>query len=145
MHMNMNKLKVARSLFFRHLNTFVVLNFALAFIFMGLEAKAAELSEKGSKFSVTPYFWFADIEGTIEHGLAGGSKETEVKVGTDDYFDNLELAVPLALEARFGSWAILSDFLYMKMTDQKSKVKSAEFGSGGAINIAGSAKFHDAA
>jgi hypothetical protein len=69
-------------------------------------------------FTVTPYFWFADIGATIQHGSAGGSKETNVKVGTDDYIGNLEMAFPLDLEAREGRWFIVSDFLYMRLAGE---------------------------
>ncbi|MBL0057798.1 MAG: hypothetical protein IPP35_01430 [Elusimicrobia bacterium] len=89
-------------------------------------------------FAVTPYFWFADIGATIQHGSAGGSKETNVKIGTDDYLDNLKMAFPLALEAREGRWFILSDFLYMRLADEKSKVESTEFNSGGLIEVSAS-------
>jgi hypothetical protein len=87
---------------------------------------------------VTPYFWFADIGASLRHEGAGGVREMDVEVGADDYFNKLEMAFPLALEARRGRWSILSDVLYMRVGTENSRVNSVEFNSGNRVEIGAS-------
>ena len=55
------------------------------------------------EFEFTPYFWFANLKGTV--GVAGTS--SDIDVGIDDIFDNLDFAFATTAGARyerFGPW-----------------------------------------
>ncbi|MCG3203600.1 MAG: hypothetical protein KCHDKBKB_00271 [Elusimicrobia bacterium] len=102
------------------------------------QGNASEPDEKWT-FAITPYFWLADIGSTLKYDGASGSREADVTVPPEDYVGNIKMIFPFQIEARFGHWSLFSDFNYMKIENEKSRVKSAEFNSGNRIPINASA------
>jgi hypothetical protein len=81
------------------------------------------------KFSITPYLWLPNIDGTLKYGVppgAGGSPE--VKVGPNDYLEALRFAMMISGEARKGRWSVFTDFIYLDFHSEESAVKSINFG-----------------
>jgi hypothetical protein len=80
-------------------------------------------------FSITPYLWLPNIDGTLKYGVppgAGGSPE--VKVGPNDYLEALRFAMMISGEARKGRWSVFTDFIYLDFHSEESAVKSINFG-----------------
>jgi hypothetical protein len=80
-------------------------------------------------FSVTPYLWLPNIDGTLKYGVppgAGGSPE--VQVGPNDYLEALRFAMMISGEARKGRWSLFTDFIYLDFHSEESAVKSINFG-----------------
>ncbi|MBK8869740.1 MAG: hypothetical protein IPN19_01510 [Elusimicrobia bacterium] len=99
--------------------------------FVYAEAPAAATEKKEWRFAITPYLWLPDLSTTLRHEGASGSKSAEVEVSAGDILEKLEMALPLALEARLGRrWFVFSDLIYMALGDEKSRVKNVDFGSG---------------
>ncbi len=80
-------------------------------------------------FSITPYLWLPNIDGTLKYSIppgAGGSPE--VQVGPNDYLENLKFAIMISGEARKDRFLVFTDFIYLDFSDQDSSVKSINFG-----------------
>ena len=80
-------------------------------------------------FALTPYLWLPNINGELKYDIppgAGGSPEVET--GPNNYLENLSGLLMLAGEARKGDWSIFSDFIYIKIDNDKSNVESIDFG-----------------
>jgi hypothetical protein len=81
------------------------------------------------KFSVTPYLWLPNVNGTLKYSIppgAGGSPEVET--GPNDYLENLQAVVMLSGEARKERWSVFTDIIYLSFGDEDSSVKSVNFG-----------------
>jgi hypothetical protein len=109
---------------------------ALALL-IGLCAAAPGLAQSskpeayGWQFEITPYLWLPGVSGTLQFGTppgAGGSPE--VKVGADQYLQNLDFALMLAGEARKGPWAVLTDVIYLDFSGETATVRTVT-GPGG--------------
>ena len=80
-------------------------------------------------FSITPYLWLPNIDGTLKYSIppgAGGSPEVEV--GPNDYLENLRFAMMISGEARKGRMLVFTDFIYLDFSDEDSGVKTVNFG-----------------
>lgn len=98
-------------------------------------AQAAGPPAERWQFSITPYLWLPNIDGTLKFSIppgAGGSPE--VGVGANDYLENLDFALMLAGEARRGRWAIISDIIYLDFSDEDGVVKSVT-GPDGSVQV----------
>ena len=82
-------------------------------------------------FSITPYLWAPNVDGTLKYSGTGGNPE--VQVGPNDYLENLSMALMISGEVRKDRWALFTDFIYLDFSDEGSTVKSVDFG-GGAVN-----------
>jgi hypothetical protein len=81
------------------------------------------------KFSITPYLWLPNIDGTLKYSVppgAGGSPEVEV--GPNEYLENLGFAMMISGEARKDRFSVFTDFIYLHLTNEESAVKSINFG-----------------
>jgi hypothetical protein len=86
-------------------------------------------AEEGWTFSLTPYLWLPNINGTLKYAIPpGGGGRPEVETGPNDYLENLSFALMLAGEARKGPWSIFSDLIYLDFDDEASSVKAVNFG-----------------
>jgi hypothetical protein len=86
-------------------------------------------------FSVTPYLWLPNIDGSLRFSVppgAGGAPEVEV--GPNNYLQNLDFALMLAGEARKGNWAVFTDVIYLDFSGEKGSVRSIS-GPGGIVQI----------
>jgi hypothetical protein len=80
-------------------------------------------------FSITPYLWLPNIDGTLKYSVppgAGGSPEVEV--GPNEYLENLGFAMMISGEARKDRFSVFTDFIYLHFTNEESAVKSINFG-----------------
>lgn len=81
------------------------------------------------KFSITPYFWAPNINGTLNYGVptgAGGSPSVEV--GPNDWLEALSAALLISGEVRKDRWLAFTDFIYLDFSSEDSAVKSVDFG-----------------
>ena len=81
------------------------------------------------QFAITPYLWLPNIDGTLKYNVPPGtSGRPEVKVGPNDYLENLDFAVMINAEARKARWSVFTDVIYLDFSKETSKVKSIDFG-----------------
>src|ERR1043165_738338 len=80
-------------------------------------------------FSVTPYLWLPNINGTLKYAIPpGGGARPEVDTGPNNYLENLSFALMLAGEARKGKWSAFTDLIYLDFDKEGSTVKAVNFG-----------------
>lgn len=72
-----------------------------------LPAAAEEQSDEqsGWEFKVAPYMWFLSLSGDV---TVKGQK-SDVDIGFDDIWDELNIAVMLVFDARKGRWGVWGD------------------------------------
>jgi hypothetical protein len=96
----------------------------------GALSVAAQTPGNQWTFSITPYLWLPNIDGTLKYGVPpGASGSAEVKVGPNDYLENLSFAMMISGEARKGRWLMFTDVIYLDFSDEDSAVKSINFGT----------------
>jgi hypothetical protein len=106
------------------------------FLALLLPAAAAQAQEGGWRYSLTPYLWLPNVNGTLRLSLPPGlTGRMDVETGPNDYLENLSGVLMLAGEARKGSWAVFSDLIYLKFDSQESKVRALDFASIGSTPI----------
>jgi hypothetical protein len=95
---------------FQKLSTigFVMLCFALP-------ASAQSGSSSEWEFTVTPYAFFARLDGTV--GAVG--RTAQVNASFSDIFRNLDFAAMGAFEARKRNWFVAVDSMYMSLSGKK--------------------------
>ena len=90
-------------------------------------------------FSVTPYLWLPNVNGSIDASMPGlrtaaGATLDDVslsaEIGPNDYLENLKFGAMLTGEARKGDWSVLTDIIYIDFGDQRSHVRNVT-GPGG--------------
>ncbi|MBL8351620.1 MAG: hypothetical protein JNL87_15085 [Burkholderiaceae bacterium] len=91
--------------------------------------EAAWAQDGGWQFSLTPYLWLPNVNGTLRVSLPPAlGDRLDVEAGPNSYLENLSGVLMLAGEARKGPWAVFTDLIYLKFDAEKSKVRSV--GSG---------------
>jgi len=117
----------------------VYLIIALMFYFIPTAAAAEEPRSDRWAFTVTPYVWLPNVNGTLKYGAppnAGGAPA--VDTGPNNYLENLSMALMLSGEARRGRWSVVGDLVYIDFDGEKSNVRSVDFG-GSAVSTSGAA------
>jgi len=100
-------------------------------IFSGTQKASANEPNDGWSFSITPYLWMPNIDGTFRYDLpADKGDNAKVRVGSVDYLEKLQMALMLAGEARKGRLSVLTDVVYLNFESVDSYVKSVEFDVG---------------
>jgi len=100
-------------------------------------------------FSITPYLWLPNINGTLKYSVppgAGGSPEVET--GPNDYLENLQAVIMISGEVRRDRWSVFTDLIYLGFSDEESSVKSVNFGGSlvsSSVNVATSSSFRGTA
>jgi len=109
---------------------------AVAFL-LPLRAAAQAAADKW-EYSLMPYLWLPGIKGMVNYGPpAVGTATANVSVDASKLLDALDFAMMLEGEVRKGRWLIGTDLMYMKLSTDKSGVKSIDFNPGQRpINIA---------
>lgn len=83
-------------------------------------------------FSVTPYLWLPNLNGSANVQLPGvlnrvANRIEELnlsgEIGPNDYLENLQAAVMLIGEARKGVWSAFTDIIYIDLGDQRTHVR----------------------
>lgn len=78
--------------------------------------KAAADPKDGWHFAVTPYLWFAEMHGTV----GANGHDVSVHAGFGDIFSYLNIGLMGAGVARYKKFGAPVDFLWMKLSDDKS-------------------------
>lgn len=78
----------------------------------GAQDTAAPAAD-GWSFGLTPYAWFASLEGDV--GAISGLPPASVDAGFDDIIENTDIALMLAAEARRGRFGIVTDLSYLAL------------------------------
>lgn len=102
---------------------------AIAVFGIGLAAPAGA-SEPASDewaFTVTPYLWLPNINGTLKYQWPEDDSDADVGVGPADYFSHLDMLLMLGGEARKGKWSVYADLIFLDFNKADSYMKS--FGS----------------
>lgn len=100
-------------------------------------AASAQESAAGWQFSVMPYVWLPGLKADVKYGPpSGGSASANVSADESDLLSSLEMAFMIAGEARKGRWLVATDYMYLDLGKQDSKVKSIDFNPGnGPVNV----------
>jgi hypothetical protein len=106
--------------------------FAFACLALMPLAAAAQAEERWA-FSLTPYIWLPNVNGTLKYNPPPSGGAPEVDTGPNNYLQNLSFALMLSGEARKGRWSIVSDVIYLKFDSEKSNVREINFG-GSRVN-----------
>ena len=101
--------------------------FAFACLVLVPFAAGAQAEEHWT-FSVTPYIWLPNVNGTLKYNPPPSGGAPEVDTGPNNYLENLSFALMLSGEARKGRWSIVSDVIYLKFDSEKSNVREINFG-----------------
>lgn len=110
-----------------------LLRTAVAAIVLLAVGAAAHAQEDGWQYSLTPYLWLPNVNGTLRFSLPPGlTGRTDVETGPNDYLENLSGVLMLAGEARKDSWAVFSDLIYLKFNSEESTVRDVDFMGGGS-------------
>jgi hypothetical protein len=87
----------------------------------------------GWTFSLTPYAWLPTISTTYSNtGPRGSSVTTNISAGIGDYISDLNFALMLGGEARYGRFSVMTDLIYTNasVTTADSHLSSVNVGSG---------------
>jgi hypothetical protein len=91
-------------------------------------------------FSVTPYVWLPNVNGTLKYSVPpGASGSPVVETGPNDYLQNLQAVIMLSGEARRDRWSVFTDVIYLSFGDEDSSVKAVNFGGtsvSSSVNVA---------
>jgi opacity protein-like surface antigen len=89
----------------------------------------AQTAEDRWSFSLTPYLWLPNVNGTLKYSLPpSNTGSPDVETGPNNYLQNLQAALMLSGTARKGEWSVSSDLIYLSFANQKSSVKAVDFG-----------------
>ena len=92
-------------------------------------ANTAYAQEEPDKwqYSLTPYLWLPTIDGALNFSLPpGGGGNPNVSVGPTDWLDLLNFGLLVSGTAQKGKYSILSDFVYLSMSSDDSRVVSVD-------------------
>jgi hypothetical protein len=95
-----------------------------------LARQTASANQPGWIFSVAPYLWLPTVNMTLDYNLPpqlGGKAPTDVSAGPGDYLPGLHFAAPVAAEARYDRFSIVTDILYMSLGTTASHIKELDF------------------
>jgi hypothetical protein len=101
---------------------------ALALAVHVSDARAAEPPPDKWQFSVTPYLFLPNVNGTLNYQLPPGDPEAEY--GPNNYLEALNYTLMVGGEVRKGDWGLLADFIVMDFVNEKNRVKSISGPSG---------------
>jgi len=96
---------------------------------LALTVPSAANAEEGWTFSLTPYVWLPNINGTLKYAIPpDGGARPEVDTGPNNYLENLSFVLMLAGEARKGKWSVFTDLIYLDFDKEDSTVRAVNFG-----------------
>ncbi len=93
---------------------------------------AAQTPAARWEFSVSPYLLVPHMSGTT--GIRGFT--SEIEVGPEDVFENLQFGFMAYVEARKASWAVSLDALYMDLGKDGERLPTKYAGHQGAVELA---------
>jgi hypothetical protein len=104
-----------------------VIIFQAAIFTAPVQAQSVEPADTWT-FSITPYLWLPNVNGTLKYDVPPDSGSPEVETGPNDYLQNLQSVIMLSGEARKERWSVFTDIIYLSFGDEDSSVKSVNFG-----------------
>jgi hypothetical protein len=130
--------------------TCIVLLTAIVDAFFTAQAQAqSDAPADQWTFSITPYLWLPNVNGTLKYSIPpGGAGSPEVETGPNNYLENLQAVIMISGEVRRGRWSVFTDLIYLGFSDEKSSVKSVDFGGSlvsSSVNVATSSSFRGTA
>jgi len=96
---------------------------------MTCSAQDSTHTQRKWEFLVEPYLMFPQMKGTVGVGTLS---DVDVDASVNDIFSRLQSGFMLYAEAQNGTWALSSDFLYMKL---KQDVVPTTVVNGGSLNV----------
>ncbi len=84
----------------------------------------------GWTFNVAPYLWLPNINTTLNYKLPpalDGRLPTDLSVGPGEIVTHLNFATAFAADAQHGPFSLLTDFLYLNLSDVAAHFKSIDF------------------
>ncbi len=84
-------------------------------------------------FSITPYLWMPNIDGTLNYSAYPGGGSPSAEVGPNDYMEALTTALMISGEVRKDRWLAFTDLIYLDFSDESSAIQSVDFG-GSAVS-----------
>ena len=100
------------------------------------------------KFSITPYLWLPNVNGTLKYSVPPGAGSPEVETGPNDYLQNLQAVIMISGEVRKDRWSVFTDLIYLEFADEESSVKTVDFGGSivsSSLNLATSSSLRGTA
>jgi hypothetical protein len=99
-----------------------------ALVLFGPLGAAEQAPDDQWTFSITPYIWLPNINGTLKYSIPPGSGGSpEVETGPNDYLQNLQMVLMISGEVRKERWTAFTDFIYLDFSDEESEVKEIDF------------------
>lgn len=80
-------------------------------------AGATMAAEEGWHLELTPYVWFANVDGSV----SVGDREADFDANFSDLIDNIDLAGALMCIASYDRWVIFSQWDYFSLNQDFSK------------------------
>ena len=117
----------------RFVTRMVLLAAMTAMIFTAPAHAQTALPSEEWKFSLTPYLWLPNVNGTLKYSVPPGAGSPEVEAGPNDYLQNLQAVIMISGEVRKDRWSVFTDLIYLEFADEKSSVKAVDFG-GSIVN-----------
>jgi len=91
----------------------------LALVLSALIGWSIPASAQSYKYQITPYLWLAGLDGAV----GARNRTVDVDASPRNVLDNLDLAGMGAFEARLDRWRILTDVLYVDISDQGGRAE----------------------
>ena len=115
----------------------VLLCLLLSALVLPVQAQTVPRAEPGWQFSVTPYAWVPSIDGTLRYQLPGqsGSGSADVSKDGSSILEALNFAAMIAAEARYQRYSVMTDFIYLDLGANGSKLRDVNFGGGGNAGV----------
>ena len=103
-----------------------------AILFLALQATAAnaQIPDERWTFSVMPYVWLPAVDGTLHYQTPAGGGTPSVSMDPDTWLKGLDMAFLISGEARKGRWLVATDFVYLDLGIDTSRVESVDFSVG---------------
>lgn len=95
-------------------------------------------------FNVAPYLWFANINTSLSYNLPpalGGRLPAESSVGFGDILSHLNFATMVTADAQYGPFSLVTDFIYLNLSDTSANFKSVDFTGQRSIPISRAVQF----
>ena len=103
-------------------------------VFMLAVIAAPLVRAEGWSYSLTPYVWLPNINGTLKYDVP------EVDTGPNSYLQNLNMVFMVSGEARKGRWSVVGDLIYLNFDDQKGSVRQVNFGGAAGTTASGDSR-----
>ena len=95
-------------------------------------------------FNVAPYLWVTHINTSLSYDLPpalGGRLPTESSIGFGDLVSHLNFATMVTADAQHGPFSLVTDFLYVNLSDTTANFKSVDFIGQRSIPISRAVQF----